>query len=111
MDSSSSRSCERSVKLFVGRRARRQIERIEVWWVANRAAAPTLFVDELEDTFRRLCELPTAGVAWPTPKRPSLRRILMPRTRNHVYFRVDEVRQVIRVLAIWGAPKGEGPRL
>ena len=99
------------MKLLVGKRAQRQADEIEVWWAENRPAAPTLFVDELEEAFRRICEMPSAGVGWPTPRRPTLRRILMPRTKNHVYFRVDETKQIIRVLAVWGAPKGEGPKL
>jgi len=65
----------------------------------------------LEETFQRIREMPGSGVGWPTPRRPTLRRILMPRTQNHVYFRVDEAKLVVRVLAVWGAPKGEGPKL
>ena len=49
-----------------------------------------LFIDELEMTFRRICETSPAGVAWPTQRRPNLRRILMPRSENHLYFEVDE---------------------
>ena len=91
--------------------AQRQADRIEAWWAANRPDAPTLFIDELEDTFNRICQMPSSGVGWPTPSRPTLRRILLVRTQNHVYFRVDEAKQVVRVLAVWGAPKGEGPKL
>jgi hypothetical protein len=40
-----------------------------------------------------------------------LRRILMPRTENHVYFVVDETAEMVNVLAIWGAPKGRTPKL
>ena len=55
------------MKLRVGRRARQQIVRIETWWAEQRPAAPMLFIDELEMTFRRICETSPAGVAWPTP--------------------------------------------
>jgi hypothetical protein len=54
---------------------------------------------------------PGAGVGWPTPRRPTLRRILMPMTQNHIYFRVDEATQTVLVLALWGAPRGRGPKL
>jgi len=84
---------------------------MEHWWVEHRPAAPTLFADELEATLKQVCEMPGAGVAWPTPRRSSLRRILMPRTRNHVYFRVDEQHQIVVVLAVWGAAKQRGPKL
>ncbi len=99
------------MKLRVGRRAQRQADKMEEWWVANRPAAPSLFTDELEETFQRICDMPGAGVHWPTPRRPNLRRILAPRTQNHVYFRVDDKTQTVHVLAVWGAPKGRGPRL
>ncbi|MBX3199608.1 MAG: type II toxin-antitoxin system RelE/ParE family toxin [Labilithrix sp.] len=99
------------MKLQVARRAQREADRIAAWWAANRPAAPTLFIDELEATFRRLCETPSPGVGWPTSRRPTLRRVLMPRTQNHVYFCVDEAKDVVRVLAVWGAPKGGRPKL
>jgi plasmid stabilization system protein ParE len=81
------------------------------WWVEHRPAALTLFVDELERTFRLLVETPGAGVSWPTPSRPRLRRVLMPQTGNHVYFEGDEAGQTVHVLAIWGAPRGRPPSL
>ena len=99
------------MKLRVGKLAQRQASRIEQWWVENRRAAPSLFTDELEQTFRQICESPGSGIGWPTERRPTLRRILMPRTENHVYFRVDEKDQTIHVLAVWGAPKGTTPKL
>jgi plasmid stabilization system protein ParE len=111
MASSSSRSYERSVKLQVAKRAQRQADKIEDWWVDHRPAAPTLFTDELEQTFERIREMPGAGVPCPTPRRPELRRILMPKTQNHVYFRVDATQQIVRILAIWGAPRGRVPKL
>jgi plasmid stabilization system protein ParE len=99
------------VKLRIGKRAQKQADKIEEWWVEHRPAAPTLFTDELERTFRYLCQMRSAGIRWPTPRRPMLRRILMPRTENHVYFLVDEKTEVVHVLAIWGAPKGRTPKL
>jgi hypothetical protein len=60
---------------------------------------------------RHLCEQPGAGIRWPTTRRPKLRRILMPRTENHVYFQVEASTQTVHVLAVWGAPRGRGPRL
>jgi plasmid stabilization system protein ParE len=99
------------VKLWIGKRAQEQAAKIGQWWATHREAAPNLFIDELETTFRFLCSERGAGVRWPTPRRPTLRRILMPRSRNHVYFVVDEAADVIRVLAIWGAPRGKTPKL
>ena len=99
------------MKLRIGKRAQRQADKIEAWWVEHRPAAPTLFTDELAWTFQHLCQRSSAGVRWPTSRRPMLRRILMPRTENHVYFMVDEMTQTVHVLAVWGVPKGRTPKL
>lgn len=99
------------MKLRIGKRAQEQAARIGQWWAEHREKAPDLFFDELEATFRFLCHEPNAGVRWPTQRRPTLRRILMPRTQNHVYFMVDTAANVVRVLAIWGAPRGKTPKL
>lgn len=99
------------MNLRVGRRAQQQARRIEQWWVEHRAAAPTLFINELEAIFRYIGSVPDAGTRWPTPRRPDLRRILMPRTGKHVYFLIDATTKTVHVLAIWGAPRGTTPKL
>ncbi len=87
------------------------MEKQEAWWAENRPAAPDLFAREFRDTLELIRTTPGAGVRWPTPRRPTLRRILMPRTQNHVYFRVDKAKQVVHVLGVWGAPRCRGPKL
>jgi plasmid stabilization system protein ParE len=84
---------------------------MEAWWAENRPAAPDLFAREFRGTLDEIRMMPGAGIAWPTLRRPTLRRILMPRTENHVYFRVDEKTQTVHVLVVWGAPRGTTPRL
>ena len=99
------------MKLRVGKRAQQQVETIDAWWIEHRADSPTLFLDELEETFLYIRGVQAAGVRWPTLRRPSLRRILMRRTRNHVYFVIDAAAETVHVHAVWGAPKGRTPRL
>jgi hypothetical protein len=99
------------VKLRVGKRAQKQPDKMEAWWVENRPDARTLFLDELEETFRYICNVRSAGVHWPTPRRPNMRRILMKRTNNHVYFVIDDATDAVHVHAVWGAPKGSTPKL
>ena len=99
------------MKLRVARKAQLQASRIEQWWDEHRPAADFLFADELDRTFRRLCETPNAGVRWPTARRPGLRRILMPNTGDHVYYEADEATQTVFVIAIWGAPRRRPPKL
>jgi len=99
------------VKLVLAEPARRQAVAIESWWAENRPSAPILFAREFRDTLEYIRRNPGVGTSWPTPRRPDLRRVLMPRTKRHVYFRVDVSKKVVQVLAVWGAPRGQGPRL
>ena len=99
------------MKLRVGKRAQKQAESIGEWWVEHSPASPDLFAGELEQTFHHICSVHVAGVGWQTPRRPTLRRILMPRSQNHVYFEIHERTQTVHVLAIWRAPRGTVPKL
>ena len=99
------------MKLHLGKRALRQAEKQEAWWAENRPAAPDMFAREFRDTLALIRTTPGAGVPWPTTRRPNLRRIVMPKTQNHIYFRVDEAKRTIHVLAVWGGPRGRGPKL
>ena len=99
------------MKLHLGKRLLRQVEIKESWWAENRPAAPELFARELRDMLAYILATPNGGIGWPTPGRPALRRILMPRTQNHIFFVVDEKRQTIDVVAIWGAARERSPKL
>jgi plasmid stabilization system protein ParE len=98
------------VRIEVARRAEQQADRAERWWVENRPAAPSLFIDELDRTFRLIRESPGVGVPWPA-RRSGVRRIFMPKTEHHVFFRVDEPKKTVFVMAVWGASRGRSPRL
>ena len=99
------------MKLQVAERAQRQADKLDAWWAENRPAAPRLFASELEEVLRLICESSVVGIRWPTPRRPALRRILMPRTKNHIYFVINARTDTVLVVAIWGAPKGRNPKL
>ena len=99
-------------QVIVAPRAAGQLDRIVRWWQANRAEAPDLFADELTAALTRLAKNPSAGVLYPLAPRPDVRRILLPRTRYHVYYVMAEAGgRVVVVLAIWHAARGGRPRL
>jgi plasmid stabilization system protein ParE len=98
------------VKLRIGKRAQRQIDKLEQWWREHLGSSKR-FVDELGATFELIAAIPGTGVHWPTARRPALRRILMPETQNHVYFNVDEDKQMVFVLSVWGTQRGRTPKL
>lgn len=81
------------------------------WWIQHRQQAPHLFVDELaavvaklragDDRARHLFAVRAGRPVW---------RLLMPRTKLHVYYRLDLAGDV-EVLLIWNATAGSLPRL
>lgn len=77
----------------------------------HRLDAPKLFDEEFQGALVLIRETPGAGARWPTAKHPGLRRVQMPRTGNHLYYYLDEQRMTVVVLAVWGAPRGSGPKL
>lgn len=99
------------MKIEIGKRASRQVERANSWWEKNRPLAPTLFEEEFEAALRQLLSMPHSGVLYPTPKRPTLRRILLEKTEYHVYFALERGGTVVVIHSVWGARRERGPRL
>jgi len=98
------------VKLEISKRARRQIEKIQGWWSENRAAR-SLFLDELAAAERQLRTNPELGSAYSEQKTGTVRRVLLPKTHHHLYYRYRADRDELTVLCVWGAPKERGPKL
>jgi plasmid stabilization system protein ParE len=99
------------VKIEIGKRARRQVERASSWWQENRPSAPSLFEDELGRALRQILSMPRSGTPYPTAARPELRRILLPKTEYHVYFAVEREETVLVIHSVWGARRGRGPKV
>jgi plasmid stabilization system protein ParE len=99
------------VRFVVSKRARRQIEKIQAWWVEHRPSAPVLFLDELAGAERRLRTKPTLGSVYRAHKSGVVRRVLLTRTNHHLYYRYLAERDELTVLAVWGAPRERGPKL
>ena len=86
-----------------------QIREIDDWWRANRRSSPDLLLEELSASFDIMAEAPQVGRPYRQSPIPGTRRVLLKRTRYHVYYvpRTDEV----RVLMVWHAQRGVGPLL
>lgn len=92
-------------------RARLQIEAAHRWWLENRDKAPDLFVSELEAAQQLLAVEPEAGTGFPTPRYPGVRRLLMVKTRYHLYYTVHEEEELVLIRALWHASRGRVPPL
>jgi plasmid stabilization system protein ParE len=86
-----------------------QAQTIRAWWIENRQAAPDLFVDELGAAIRKLGAVPRGGARYEASPIREMRRVLMPRTRYHIYYTVDDSSRLVRVHAIWHTSRGQGP--
>ena len=93
------------------RTADSQVETIESWWRENRPAALEMFSRELGSAVRLLETSPLIGKAYPQAPIPEIRRLLIGRSRYHLYWEVDLASRTVTVLAAWYAGRGSGPRL
>ncbi|NOT25447.1 MAG: type II toxin-antitoxin system RelE/ParE family toxin [Acidobacteria bacterium] len=86
-----------------------QVRAIDGWWRQHRTAAPALFFDELEAAFSLISHAPDLGHSYRRSPIAGTRRVLLPRTRYHVYY--VPLDGVVVVLAVWYAKRGNGPPL
>lgn len=93
------------------REARAQADAVEAWWVENRPSAPTMFRDELVAAVRLLSVSPFLGAQYAAAPMPGVRRILIGRSRYHVYWEVNRAAQAVTIAAVWYAERGTGPPL
>ena len=98
------------MKLRFARRAVAEAKEIKSWWRKNRPAAPEAFENELDEALERISATGNVGTVYEEANLDApVRRVLLPKTKNHVYYSVkgDEV----VVISIWGAPRERGPKL
>ncbi len=82
------------------------------WWRENRPDTADLFQHELEMAKQDLATLPpTPGLVYETVRGKVIRRLLLPKTEQHVYFSIDEDAQRVVIHTVWGARRGRGPKL
>jgi len=98
------------VKAFISKRAAQAAERIAERW-RRHAGDPDIFPRELLEAIELLETTRSPGSPFPTPRRPRLKRLLLRKSRCHIYFEVDEPGQTIRILHIWDGRRERPPRL
>jgi plasmid stabilization system protein ParE len=91
-------------------RALAEAKRIKTWWRRNRPAAPDLFDQEFTAALDRIAQAPRLARLYEEGDLDvPIRRVLLPKTLNHVYY-TEEGRDVV-VLSAWGALHEGGPKL
>lgn len=99
-----------SVQVIITRAAEAQIEEISAWWAENRQKAPALFDDELSAALELLSSAPWIG-AQRKVRSSRARRLVLQRSRYHVYYAVNPSGDQVEILALWHTSRGKLPRL
>ena len=80
------------------------------WWEAHRDKAPRLFRDELAEVIAKLRAGATEGAQlYTVHAKRKIWRLLMPKTKVHVYYRNSRSGQEVEVISAWNATAGDGP--
>ena len=99
------------MKIFFTPRARRRVAQVDQWWRENRPGLPVLFEHELETATKRILDQPELGQLYDKIGDRVVRRLLLVKTEQHVYYFVDHATDKRIVITIWGARRGRGPKL
>jgi plasmid stabilization system protein ParE len=97
--------------ILISARAEAAFARAEEWWRANRPTASNLLVEEFEAAAQQIARAPYGGASYPSRSAREIRRWLLPGTRYHVYYRVDEASRTVTIRTLWHAMRGRAPRL
>lgn len=98
------------MKVRFSPRGLEEAKRIRTWWVQIRPAARDRFDHELAALCDRLLASPQLGTVYRHSEfGVVIRRALLPRSKNHVYYAVED--DLIVILSVWAAPKGRAPKL
>ena len=81
------------------------------WWWENRPATRDLFIREFVDAVTKLTRTPKIGTPYAHPRIADVRRLLMRRTKYHVYYVYLPEHDEVRVLSVWRAMRRRGPAL
>ncbi len=73
--------------------------------------APDLLLEELLDAKEQLERFPEAGRSVRRRRFPGLRRVILRRTRYHLYYRYFAQDDEVWVVALWAAVRRRGPQL
>lgn len=77
--------------------------------VAGQQDAKQLFSQELRAARAILARGPKHEIYGHFDGQP-VRRLLLEKTRGHVYYVVAERENLVRIVAVWGASRGTDPR-
>lgn len=97
------------MKVKFSPRASRRVKIVARWWRENRPTAPTVFDEELRAVIERLKSEPNLGSKYEVLGGKLIRRTLLSKRAQNVYYAVDDEAAVIVIHTVWGARRGRAP--
>lgn len=97
------------MKVRFTEQAQADARRIRRWWRENRTKAPNRFSEELREVRKRLASAAQEGHAYRQLGGELVRRLLLEKSGQHVYYVVREAERLVSIVAIHGAVRGSGP--
>ena len=98
------------MKIVLLDEAQERFETEDRWW-RNHRDAEDLFVVEFQEVLRQVASAPRIGQYYRHARGKLIQRVLMKKTRCHVYYFHDTERDVVEIHSIWGARRRRGPSL
>jgi plasmid stabilization system protein ParE len=98
------------VKIVLLEEAQRRFESEDSWWRENRDA-PELFIEEFAEALKDLSSFPETGQHYRRARGKLIQRVLMKKTRCHVYYFWDRELDLVEIHSVWGARRRRGPNL
>ena len=98
------------MKIVLLDEAQERFEAEDRWWREHRDAKD-LFVTEFQEVLQQLAVAPTIGQRYRRARGKLIQRVLMPKTRCHVYYLHDLNGDIVEIHSIWGARRRRGPSL
>ena len=97
------------MKVELSDEAKRQAREENAWWRTHRDSK-RLFTEELRAARKVLKDGPKREIYAYVHGEP-VRRLLLEKTRCHIYYVVLARENLVRVVAVWGASRQRAPKL
>ena len=98
------------MKLVLLDEAQRRFEEEDSWWRENRDAKE-LFVQEFAKALEQVSMMPETGQRYRRAHGKLIQRVLLKKTRCHVYYFHDREHDLLEIHSVWGGRKRRGPKL
>jgi len=98
------------VRVKLSKRAQDAVARIDARWLAS-ADHPDVFLTEIGEAVEHLETVSAPGTPCPTKKRQQLKRLLLEKSKCHVYFEVNNRKDLINVVTVWDGRRERAPKL